>query len=421
MSTAVLPFQYDDAQNINYTGAEPDYYGDGGPVVITELHTARVSGHDLDALELASDGKLVLTTNATNKALDISAVGIVDPAVVDTTVVDAGDRHLHLASGGADCEVTGQNVTVHSAQSYYSTVAPTVPDGSTFHHHATDTAMVIGTGTLDANNAVVSGAFLRTTPASFTLAHDTAVISSESEGAGTRLRYESQLAHEFFVGADAAAQTYGAGALEITPTKVIIRKDLDIVGTVNSVATDSTTLQVQDQIIRLAHSDDPATKNRDVLLSQSPTGLAIDTVPGSYVDDAAYMSAFTDADGAKLFVDDDAQDIDVTKAAASGVFSKEFAFYLNDGAKAAGQRTDDSRMNEPYWRMKGGALRMSHCVPEGNGSVKNFDVSWRFTNDGDLEMVRITRVLQWDPVLETYVESSTVQPVVSVMATYVAA
>ena len=95
--TSVLPFQYDSNEYINYIGDEPGYYPDAGPVVLPEVQTPRVSGHDLDALELASGGKIVLTTQGDSKALEVSSIGEADPAVMDTTVLDTGTKKLNIS------------------------------------------------------------------------------------------------------------------------------------------------------------------------------------------------------------------------------------------------------------------------------------------------------------------------------------
>ena len=417
MSTPIVQRQYDPSKFINYTGADPDYYPDGGPVVVPSLNTARVSAHDLDTLELASSGNIVLTTNGDAKTLEVGALGIADPSVVDTTVLDSGDNALKLQSD-VGTEFVAPDISFHSSTQYRSTVDVADASDPTFHHVATPTGMLMGTGTLDGNDDVTSGAFLQTTADSFSLGHDTASISSVA-GANSRIRYQAEGAHEFFVGADAATQEAGTGAIEITPDKVIIRKDVDLAGAINSVTNEETSLQVEDQIIRLAHTDDPATANRDVLLSQSKTGLTIDTVPGSYGEDSSYMGAFLAVDGSSLFVDHDAQTIDIDKALSSGAFTKEFAFYLNQGAKTAGSKTAVSRLNEPYWQLSGGALHMAHTVPAGNGKAKKFSLGFRITDDGSMEMVRLTNYLTWDSAATTYVADQSATDTAKVLARYV--
>lgn len=420
MATVVLPTQYEPAADINYIGANPDYYGDGGPVVLSEVHTARISAYELDTLELASHGKVVVTTNATEKALEIGCEGVADPGVIDTAVIDSGDKNLRLATNG-ELQFAGQDLKYEAATSYHATVEAASPTDPTFHHYATASKMVMGTGVLDGNMDVQSGGFLQTTPDEFALGHGDAAIKSTAAGVATRVRYETAAAHEFFVGSDAASQLDGQGVIEVTANKVTIRRNVDLTGMLNSIATETTTLQVEDQIIRLAHTDDEATKNRDVLLSQDRTGLAIDTVPGSYADDAAYMGTFKAADGSKLFVDDDNTQILVDKANTSKVFRKEVAFYLNEGAKTAGKSTADSRLQEPYWNVSGGSFRMNRTVPAANGTAKNFGISFRITDAGDMEMVRSTKVLEWNETAQTYEDSATVQPTVSVIAKYLVA
>lgn len=415
--SAVVALQHDPTNFINYIGTDPDYYPDGGPVVVPELHTARVSGYDLDTLEIASHGKVVFTTNETSKALEISGLGVVDPNVVDTTVIDSGENSLKLMSD-KDVDIEANEVNISSSELYHSTITPDVEDGSTFHHRATPSEMKFGTGVLAEDGAIVSGSFLTTTADAFELTSPNATIKS-LPGVEGKIRYEATGSHEFFVGSDASTQSHGSGAIQITSDKVIIRKDVDLVGSLNSITSDATTLSVEDQIIRLAHTDDPETKNRDVLLSQSKTGITINTVPGSYSDDGDYMSGFLSADGSKMFVDDAAEEILVDKALDSGVFDKEFAYYLNGGAKSAGKTTTESRLAEPYWNLSGGALHLSHTVPAGNGKVKKFSLGFRITDEGNMEMVRLTKFLEWDSVGSTYVNDSSIMDTVSVIAKYV--
>ena len=417
MSTPIVATQYDPTKFINYTGDDPDYYPDAGPAVFPSVHTARVSAYELDTLELAADQNIVLTTQGDAKALEISALGIADPGVVDMTVLDSGAHALRMHSD-VGAELAAPDIELHAEARYRSTVDVADASTPTFHHIATPTRMVLGTGTLNASDDVTSGAFLQTTADTFKLGHDSASISSTA-GATSRIRYAAAEAHEFFVGGDAALQEAGTGAIEITADKVIIRKDVDLAGAINSVTNDTTTLQVEDQVIRLAHTADAATANRDVLLSQGKTGLAIDTVPGSYADDAGYMGAFRAADGSKLFVDDTAQTIDVTRALASGAFSKGFAFHLNQGAKTSGGRTESSRLNEPFWELTGGALHMAHTVPAGDGKAKKFSLGFRITDDGSMEMVRVTNHLAWNAAATTYVRDQSIGDFAKVLARYV--
>jgi hypothetical protein len=278
MATALIEYQHDASQYINYTGSDADYYPTGGAMVVPSIETARVSAKDLDAMELASSGKIVLTTDGDEKALEVRGLGIADPAVVDTTVIDSGTKGLSFKSD-VGVDIAANHVGLRAIDNYHSTVQVANASTPTFHHKATDDRMILGNGIVDPNNQIASGAFLETTPDSFSLGHDDAKIAS-TYGVNSRIRYEAAQAHEFFVGSDASTQVDGAGAIEIRGDKVIIRKDVHLAGTINSVATDTTTLRVEDQIIKLAHTNDAATANRDMLLCQSKTRLSIDTVPG---------------------------------------------------------------------------------------------------------------------------------------------
>ena len=420
MSTPVVAYQYDPTKSINYIGPavengdEP--YPDGGPVAVGKLHTALVSAHDLDALELASSGKVVFTTDGTEKALEISGLGINDPTVVDTTVLDGGDKNLRITSKGARFDAS--DITFAAASSIHSYLRPDAASDPTSHFVSTPERMLLGSGVLDAGKNVVSGSFLKTTPDAFELGHDMASIKSVA-GAQSQIRYDAAHGHEFFAGSDASSAVAGTGVIEILSDKVIIRKDVDLVGNLNSTATESSVLNVEDQIIRLARSDDPTTANRDALLQYSKTGLTIETVPGSYDDDGAYMSQFKGPDGTKLFVDDAAGTIDVDKANESGVFTKELCFHLNDGAKSSGARTQASRLSEPFWKVSGGALHLTRTVPDGNGKAKEFALGFRIADDGSMEMCRMTRKLVWDTPSTGYVSDPVDTGSVNVVARYI--
>ena len=388
MPTALFSYQFDQAKKINYVGSDPEYYADGGPVVVPELQTPRISGYDLDALELATNGKLVLTTKANAKAMEVSVIGVADPAVMDTTVLDTGTKKLKLKSD-TGTEFVADDIVVTSTNDYYSTIGIADPADPTFHHYADAGRQTIGVGVLDGNKNFTSGAWIGTTTTTFTMRNDNSSIFSET-GANSRIEYRAPAGHEFFVGGNAMTQAVGTGAVELRSDKIVIRKDVDLLGTLNSEVTTSDQLRVEDQIIRLAHTDDAATANRDALLEASKTGISIETVPGSYNDDGEYMSRFVDSSGAKIFVDDAQQTIDVQKALATGLFTKELAFYLNSGAKVSGGRTSASRLNEPAWQLTGGAMHLSHTVANGNGRARKFSVGFRITDDGSMELVRIT-------------------------------
>lgn len=415
-STTVLELQHDPAQSIQYVpGAVSSMYGDGGPVVLTEIQTPRVTAHELDTLELASHGKIVFTTDGDNKALLVRGIGVADPAVLDTTVLDAGDHKLRLSSDKA-VEMMGTDVNITGDQSVHISVAA-APGAPTFHHYATADLMLVGTGTLAPDMSVVSGSFLKTDAESFELFQDDGRIVSAA-GADSSIRYEALTSHEFFVGPDAAQQAAGSGAIEVRSDRVIIRKDVDLIGTIDSLADDTTTLVVEDQVISLAHTDDPATQHRDVLLSVGKTGLEIDTVPGDYAGDAAYMGRFLDAAGGKLFVDDANTAIDVEKARAAGIFTKEVAYRLNDGMKVAGARTLASRTTEPTWNIDGGALNLVKFAPSGtDGVVNRFAIGFRITDEGVFEMTRLTDDYAWSDANATY-EAVPERRVSQVLASY---
>lgn len=417
MSTALFKYQFDTTQDINYLGSDPEYWPDSGPVVVPEIQTPRISAYDLDALELASNGKLVLTTAGTSKALEVSSIGVADSAVMDTTVLDSGTKKLEMKSN-VGTTFASDVIGLTSSGTYYSTIGIADPADPTFHHYADSSRMSYGIGVLDENKEFTSGAWLETTATSFNLRHDNSSISSET-GVDSRIEYAAVSAHEFFVGGTALTQGAGAGAVELRADKITIRKDVDLLGNLNSIATTSENLQVEDQIIRLAHTDDAATANKDSLLVASKTGITIDTVPGSYTDDGTYMSKFVDSSGTKLFVDDDAQTIDVQKALDTGLFTKEVAFYLNQGAKASGGRDTASRLDEPYWQLAGGAMHLSHTVPNGNGAARKFSLGFRIADDGSMEMVRLTRHLTWDDASTAYIPDTNTPDGVKVLARYV--
>ena len=416
MSTPVVKYQHDPTKTINYTGSDEEYWPDGGPVVLPTLHTARISGHELDSLEIASHGKVVFTTDGIEKALEIRGLGIADPAIIDTTVLDTGDNTLELKSD-LEIKLGANNISLTGDSEYRSSIHVDNPSVPTFRHVATPAKMTLGTGVLDpVDKHILSGAFLETTANSFKLRHDTASISSSA--ADGRIRFQAAEAHELFVNSDASTQADGTGAIEILHDKVIIRKDVDLMGYINALTTDSSTLHVQDQVIRLAQSTDPALANRDELLALSKTGMSIDTAPGDYTFDGAYMSRFTGADGSKLFVSDNEQTINVTTAIKSGVFTKEVAYHLDQGAIAAGEASSESRLNEPYWNVTGGALHMSHTVPGGNGKARKFSLGFRIDDAGNVEMVRLTKNLEWDNTANKYTSDANMDDGAKVIAKY---
>jgi hypothetical protein len=417
MSTPILAYRHDPNLFINYIGSDPEYYPDGGPVVVPQLHTARVDAHDLDALELSTGGSVLVSTNGQAKALEIKGLGVKDPAVLDTTVIDSGNKSLRLASSSG-VVFDSENVTFSAGSMFRSEIPVVDRSMPTFHHIATPTNMLVGSGVLDADDAVVTGSFLLTDADTFQLRTDTASIRSEA-GPASRLRFDALHAHEFFTGPASASAPPGSGAVEILEDRIVIRRDVDIVGSIDSIATDSTALRVEDQIVQLAYSDDPDTANRDSVLQGAKTGLLIDTVPGSYADDAAYMERFRASDGTKLFVDDVSETIDVSKARESGLFVKEVAYYLNGGMKMAGRRTTESRLSEPYWNLAGGALQVSRTIPLGDGKAKKVALGFRVVDNGTVEMIRVSRFLAWDAAKVAYTNDPGTPDTCKVMVRYV--
>jgi hypothetical protein len=424
--TSVLAYQFDANETIKYIGSDPEYFPDGGPVVLPEIQTPRVSGFDLDALELASNGKLVLTTKGTSKALEVSSIGVADPNVMDTTVLDAGAKKLKMKSDKGT-SFDSENIVLSSSVDFYNTIGIADPADPTFHHYANSTRQSIGVGVVDVDKKFVSGGWLDTTATSFGLRNDNSGIVSET-GPDSSIEYRATGGHEFYVGSDAMTQGVGTGAIEVRSDKITIRRDVDLLGTLNSTVTSSEQLRVEDQIIRLAHTDDAATANRDSLLAASKTGITIETVPAS-ASDLTYMKRFKDGSGAGIFTTSQwvggeegsmQETIDVPKALSTGLFTKEVAYYLNSGAKASGARDANSRLTEPAWQVSGGAMHLSHTVPNGNGKARKFSLGFRIADDGSMEMVRLTRALAWEAEQGKFVSDSGVADTVRVLTRYVA-
>ena len=154
--SSVLAYAFDATKTIKYIGSDPEYYAGGGPVVVPELQTPRLAGYDLDALELASNGKLVMTTQGNSKALEVSSIGQADPNVMDTTVLDAGVKKLKLKSDKST-DFVAENIDLTSSVNYYSTIDIADPADPTFHHYADSTRQTIGVGVVDANKEFTSG------------------------------------------------------------------------------------------------------------------------------------------------------------------------------------------------------------------------------------------------------------------------
>ena len=115
----------------------------------------------------------------------------------------------------------------------------------------------------------------------------------------------------------------------------------------------------------------------------------------------------------------DYQTIDVAKALATGLFTKEMAYYLNSGAKISGARDANSRLSEPAWQMSGGAMHLSHTVPNGNGKARKFSLGFRIADDGSMEMVRLTRNLAWDAAGAKFAADGGTPDTVNVLTRYV--
>jgi hypothetical protein len=353
--SVVLPASYDSSVDIAYVNpimdAASDYPTLIGPTILPEVWAPRLYAKGLNTLELASSGRVAVTTNDKH-ALDI--------VVAEHPDVEHDHTYLKFANDGFTLSSKLQDVLV------------TLP--------STETAGVNDTMLTSNNVDVVATEAITLTGA--TLNADFAENASISAPAVD-------------VTASAGDIVFSAGnnlTLTVKEDRIVVKGDIDIEGTINS----STVVTVETSKITDNYID-----IQDGMLDEvtggslgSQAGLRIQTSPdgdtASFGDPLdTYLRKFksSDAEGRTFYTGNvfDAAKYNLTNY----IFNKGVLYNVNQGYGAGGYKTETSRSEEPYWDVSGGAMRVSRVVPSASDDlVYRVAISFRVTNLGELEIVQ---------------------------------
>ena len=160
-----------------------------------------------------------------------------------------------------------------------------------------------------------------------------------------------------------AFKVQDADIVKITGDKVTINKDLEVLGTLNSITVQETELHINDKTVQLAYpvTGEPAINDGPL---NSQAGLVIAGLPSS-------ASNITDA------------------TLASKVYEKSFKWnYGSNGIDA--MLTNPGLETEAFWELKGGRLQMSSTKTDGSA----IGFALRINENDELELVKM-----WDTAL----------------------
>lgn len=322
--------------------AQSVYPTDVGPVVLGEIWAPRLFAKGLDTLELGGDGAVAFSADGHRAfALDVTSVPEADGvAAHDRTDVLFAQPAFKL---GTALEVAPEdNVALTGTDlSLDATGALRVTGG--------DSVSMTAAGGVDMTGATVNlvavGDVILTSDGNPTVVvkGDRVVIKGDVEVTG---------ALEMGAGSGDGTMAVGSNILELAD-----KRELEITGMGEGT-------------------------QQGIQINTAPD--ATDLIASGALDE--YLRKFTDTSGQPVFYTDDA--FDATKyAAANGVLYKGLLFNVNGGSGTSGKKTLASRMQEPFWDVSGGAMKISRTVPTAD-TVTKMSMAFRVTDAGELEVVR---------------------------------
>jgi hypothetical protein len=354
MST-VLQTSYDASLDIVYVNpimdAGKDYPTLVGPTIHPEIWAPRLYAKGLNTLELASSGRVAVTTNDKH-ALDIR--------VLEHPDIDHDHTYLNFANDGFTIASKLQDVLVALPSTETAGVNDTILTSNNVDIVATETVTLAGT---ELNADFTQNASIQAPVVDITASGGDVVISSKDNF-----------------------------TLVVKDDRIVVNGNIDLTGTLNSTSvTNVETITTSDNYINLQDGLNQEVTGGSL---ESQGGIRIQTAPdgasssfGSDID--TYLSKFksSDADGRTFYTNNN---FDSAKYALTNeIFHKGILFNVGDGYGAGGFKTEESRAQEPFWEALGGALRVSRIVPSGEDDlVYKLGYSMRITNQGELEFVQ---------------------------------
>lgn len=307
--------------------AQSVYPTDVGPAVLGEIWAPRLFAKGLDTLELGGDGDVAFSAEGRRAlTLDVAPEGKTD--IVFAQPAFKLGTALEVSPGDA--------VALHGADlSLNATGAARIAGG--------DAVTMAATGGFDLHGSTVD-----------VVAAGDVVLTSD-----------------------------GNSTLTVKGDRVVIKGDLEVTGVLDMAGgTGADTMAVNSNILELADT-------RELELEGERQGLLVNTLPDPSAGDVdEYLRKFRDQQYRPMFHANDA--LDPTKYATAGrLLYKGLVFNVNGGSAAAGKKTSESRMQEPFWDVSGGSMKVSRVVPDADSdAVTKLSMAFRVSDAGELEVVR---------------------------------
>jgi hypothetical protein len=331
--------------------AAKDYPTQVGPTIHPEIWAPRLYAKGLNTLELASSGRVAVTTNDKH-ALDIQ--------VLEHPDIDHDHTYFNFANDGFTIASKLQDILVALPSTETAGVNDTILTSNNVDIVATET-ITLAAANLNAD--FTDNASIQAPSVDITASAGDVVIAS-----GNNL------------------------TLTVKNDRIVVDGDIDLTGQINAAST---------TIIETSTTTDNYIDIQDGLNIEvtggslgSQGGLRIATAPdgasstfGDIVD--TYLRKFKSSDASgRTFYTNNVFD-SVKYARTNQIFHKGILFNVRNGYGAGGFKTEASRSEEPYWEASGGALRITRIVPSTEEDlVYKLGYSMRITNQGELEFVQ---------------------------------
>lgn len=173
----------------------------------------------------------------------------------------------------------------------------------------------------------------------------------------------------------------GGGTLTIDVDTLVVKGNLDVGGTYNTIDISTSTIAVEDKLLILATSSDYDGGSTDVD-SQVTDGADTNNEAGLKI--AGLPSSAQLADASK------------TALADSNVWEKSFKWQMNSGMPYLGYLQDDNtndatyRDTESFWELKGGAFHISADKFDDDGNEITIKYGFRINANDELEIIKKT-------------------------------
>jgi hypothetical protein len=324
--------------------------------------TGDVAVHTDEIMTLSGkDSNVYVQLHSDSNSLTLHAPSNVSTITAGATRIATGTLGINAADTAL--VAASNDVTVGSA---VGTLALSAAQSNVLLslNHANSTL----TGTATGGISLGSGANLSLTTSNHTHVFTGSNFSLAANGSNQRLQMTgsdmtlfaaNQLSMQATTYSMEAASNYvfnvnGVEVLRLSSNNMTLRGNIDLTGSVNTIVTEETILQVQDKLIRVSYSSNGVL---DGLLTNDGSGLQVVGAP------APFPSSSNDPKYAKSFT---------------------WNYGRGDSSNAGTLFLGTSNLDESYWQVRGGSLRLS--VTKSDGSDLSF--GFRINDFDELELVK---------------------------------